>query len=435
MQNISKIRKQFFKSLIAGTGECFLILKENPEIDFSDLIYKASIINFAYDPGPEGSRADFIYKLIINSKQKNKLIKKILKKLKTEEKDFYALQQMSDLAVQFFNAGYIESKSILYYAFENNQMEDSSFFGEKQLIELFGLEGIFKIAEVIGKKIYENSETIAYPWFINDFQKKNKSIDVNSEIKKASKKNKYIKFYYNSIINYKLDFKKPKKIKRIDYKYIKEKIMNSSIGIGRTKRVNELTNEEVEKLASEFLVEKDKKLKEKYLSFFKQRKFPFDYKQIFEIAKKKNKKNPRFQWNALESLKFFSSKEIREYALEKIKSLKNPCDYLCLLTSNYKKGDYKLLVEILNRRNDYHYIHSLVYGFIDIYEVNKLKESKAPLELIYSKMNCGMHRADIVKILFDNKVLSQKILNEIKSDSYYAVRKLYKKFFKTSKRD
>lgn len=87
-----------------------------------------------------------------------------------------------------------------------------------------------------------------------------------------------------------------------------------------------------------------------------------------------------------------------------------------LLVSNYKKGDYKLLTEIVGRCKNDHDIHNIVYGYINIYEANKTKECKDPLEAIYEKLTCGIHRADIIKILIENKVLSTRLKNEIKFD-------------------
>jgi hypothetical protein len=107
-----------------------------------------------------------------------------------------------------------------------------------------------------------------------------------------------------------------------------------------------------------------------------------------------------------------------------LKKVKIPSDYLDLLVSNYKKGDFKLLTEIVGRCKNEHDIHTIVYGYINIYKANKTKECKEPLEAIYDKLTCGIHRADIIKILIENKVLSTRLKNEIKFDSYEEIRKL-----------
>lgn len=427
MNDTANIKRQFFDSLKRGTGEAYILLKGNRNIDFSDLIIKEAIKNYSYDNQSEGSRADYIYRLIRYSKQKDKVVKSVLTKLVAEKNDYYGLDQMCDLAVKFYKAGHLEAKTALYDRFEKNSLEDYEFCGQDQLMEIDGINGILKVAEIVGKILFENPDEYEESWRIDYFQKRHKSIDIYSELKKASTKNKYIKAYYDSILKNKWTLPRRRKIKKFTYELIKESIQNKRYGFLSSKRNNELTDEEVEKLAKEFLVEKDNVLKERYLRFFSSRKFPFEYKPIFKIASGKNPKNTRIVEYAVASLKYFSAKEIRQLALEKIITKKNPCDYLNLLVSNYKKGDCKLLTEIVNRSDDYDYIHSIVFGFIDIYESNSTKECKEPLETIYNKMNCGLHRKDIVKILLDNKVLSNKIFAELEFDSDDSIRKLYKK--------
>jgi hypothetical protein len=426
MTDTADIKRQFFNSLKRGTGEAFLILKSNPTIDFSDLIIKGAITNYSYDNQSEGSRANYIYRFIQKSNQKDKIVKAVLAKLESEKKDYWGLDQMCDLAVKFYKAGYLEAKTALYNRFEKNNLEEYEFCGQDQLMEIDGINGILKVAETVGKTLFENPDDYEESWRIDYFQKRNKSIDIYAELKKASNTNKYVKAYYNSILKNKWTLPRHRKIKKWSYELVKEKIDQNKFRVFTEKGANELSVEEVKRLADEFLASKDKLKQEQYLRFFSYRKFPYDHKPLFQIAGGKNSKKSRMVEFAVETLKHFTAKEIRQLALEKISTEKNPCDYLNLLVSNYKKGDHKLLTEIVNRSDDFDFIHSIVFGFIDIYEANPTKDCREPLEAIYNKMNCGLHRKDIVKILLDHNALSDKIIAELEFDSEDRVRKLYK---------
>lgn len=427
MNDTANIKQQFFDSLKRGTGEAYILLKENRHIDFSDLIIKGAIKNYSYDNQSEGSRADYIYRLIRNSKQKDKIVKSILTKLLSEKNDDYGLDQMCDLAVKFYKAGYSEAKQVVYKRFEKNILEDYAFCGTEAMMELHGVEGVLKVAELVGEILIENPDDYESSWRIDDFQKRNKQVEIYKELEKASSTNKFIKAYYNSIIENKWTLPRHRKIKRFTYELVKEKMESKRFGFLSSDRNNELTELEVEKLANEFLTEKDNQKKELYLRFFSARKFPFDYTPIFKIANGRNPKNTRLVEYAIEALKHFKSDEIRQFAIDRIKTKKNPADFLCLLVSNYKKGDFKLLTEVINRSDDYDYIHSIVFGLIDIYQANSTKECKEPLELIYNKMNCGLHRIDIVEILIKNEVLSDKIFEELEFDSDDDIRKIYRR--------
>ena len=419
MDNTDQIKKQFFSSLKRGTGEAYLILKNNPDIDFSQYIIKGSLENFAYDPQSEGSRAKYMYGLIKTVKQKNKIISTILENLNSGRREDWGHSQVCDLAVIFYKNGHPEALEALRNRVKRNYGVND-WFGAMQLMEIGGTEGVLTIAEVIGKTIWNNKDFYEDSFDVDNFQKNNSSISIYDELKKAAKHNKYIDIYLKTITKNKYNAPSSKKSKRIklSYEYVKAEIDAGKRFIVGPSRYNDLSQEEIEKLAHVFLDEKDKLKQEFYLRIFASRKFPLDYKRIFEIAKGRNPHNTRLVEFAFEALKYFSSKELRRFAISKLKTSKNPYDYLYLLVGNYKKGDNKLLVEIASHSNNFDYIHHLAYGVIEIYENNHTKECKEPLEAIYNRMNCGIHRVDIIRLLKRNNVLSKKIKDELKYDSY-----------------
>ena len=182
--NSNDLKERFLSSIKRGTGEAYLILKNHSFIDFSSLIIKGATINFAYDQQCKGSRATYIFELIKIAPQKEKIIHTLLAKLRTKKKDFYGLSQMCDLAVMFSKKGYTQAKEALLKRFEKNIIEGYDFCGEDQLIEVYGLAGLLKVAEFIGKRIVEQ-EDWEDSWRVDNFQKTNKEIAVYSELEKA----------------------------------------------------------------------------------------------------------------------------------------------------------------------------------------------------------------------------------------------------------
>ncbi|MHA4846431.1 hypothetical protein ACX0G7_19795 [Flavitalea antarctica] len=420
----SVIKGKFLNSLKRGTGEANLIKQNNPNIDFSPLIIKGAITNYAYDQQSEGSRAGYIYQLIKKSKRKDNIITAVLTRLQVEKTDYWGLDQMCDLAVLFFKGGHAEAKTALYNRFEKNTVEGYEFCGKSQLMEIDGINGVLKVAEMVGRNILEENDW-EDSYLIDTFQKKHKDLPVYAELAKAGKKNKFIKAYYDSILNNKRTFSKNKKIIKFSYEIVKEKIESGKFRFISVDRANDLSIHDVEKLATELLTEKNKQKQELYLRFFGKRKFPFDYHPILKMASGKNPGKTKLIEFSVDALEYFSGKDIRELALVKFKTEKNPFKYLGLLVSNYKKGDNKLLNEIVKRSDRYDFVHSIGFGYLNIYEANKTKECKEPLESIYKRMNCGLCRKDVVKLLIDNNVLPASIRQEIKFDSNAEVRKLY----------
>lgn len=146
-----------------------------------------------------------------------------------------------------------------------------------------------------------------------------------------------------------------------------------------------------------------------------------------KFAKTKvNNENRIVEW-AVEALKFFSGPDIRQFALGKLYKTKSPAKYTSLLINNYQAGDSKLLTSIANKFKSEHSIHDLVSSYIEIYTSNKTKECKEPLEAIYNNLTCGIHRTDVIRILIENNVLSEKIRSEMRYDCSDETRELINK--------
>lgn len=424
------IRQRFRQSLKCGTGEAYLILRANPKVYFSKDIEKAALTNYAYDPQCERGRAFYIAQFIELSDKKEQLIDAVIKALGKECKDHWALDQLFALAGIFAKQGNTKAKQAIYKRFHKKVIDGSEWLAEDVILEVDGIEGLKYIAETHGKVFTKDPDEWEYSYLVDNFQEENPQIKVYEELKKAAKNSPFIKKYLATIKKDKWSKAKRRKRPKFNYEFVKDRIENGNSFPAPKAVAKKLVKGDVIKLANDFLQEKDLARKEKFLSVFTEIKYPYDYQPLLRIAKGKNSRNNRLVELACEALKFFEGKDIRQFAIEKLSKTNIPSDYPPLLVSNYKKGDHKLLAKIADRYKDENIIHDLVWAYIDIYKVNKTKQCKRPLEIIYSKLTCGLHRYDIVKILHENGALSKKILKELEFDSSDKIRDFYKKICK-----
>jgi hypothetical protein len=422
MNDTATIKRQFFNSLKRGTGEAYLLVKDNPKIDFSNYIIKGSLNNYAYDGQSEGNRAQYIFDIISISNQKDKIRKAVLLGLANEKEYTWDLTHLFALVKLFAEQGDIEAKQTMYERFLNPPIEYSDWVGVFEILELDSLNGLFFIAEKFGKYIEQNPDDSQDDWIIRYFQEDNKHIKVAAELKKKAKTNNYIRIYLDNIKRTKTSQEKHK-TKPIKYKNIIDEVINSKPHFSYFRKRN-LTNDEVNLIAMRLIDENDKSNIERLLNIFDFYKFPFDSKLILDFAKQKPTSKNRIVEYAINALKHLKSKDIRTFAIDRIQNSKNPIEYLEILVSNYKSGDFKLLSEIANKTKSEHKIEQLAWIYSDIFKANKTKECKEPLEILYNKMNCAIHRNGIVEILIENKVISDKIRQEIKFDCYLDTRKL-----------
>jgi hypothetical protein len=418
--------KQKFKSAVKrGTGEAHFLIRDNPKVNFSNYIIKAALTNLSYDAQSEGSRANYIFELIELSNQKKKIRKAILNGLAAEKHDTWALDQLYDLTALFAKQGDKEAKKAIYKRYSKKKTEGSEWLGETAIIDLDGLKGLKYIAKNKGKIIEKYPETRDDSRLIDSFNEINPTINAYEELKNASKTNRLISAYLSAINKNKDELKKTQR-PPLTYKIIKDRINNNATFVVPSLWIKELANEDIIKLANDFLKENNRLKLEKYLQVFGKVKYPYNYAPLLTLAKSKVKKNDRLVEFAVEALKYFSGDDIRLFAIEKLEKVKIPHQYLGLLVANYKNGDGDLLTRIVERCKNEHDIHALVDGFVDIYQANATTECKKPLEAIYDKLTCGIHRNDIIKILIANNVLSTQLKKEIQFDSYFPTRELWK---------
>lgn len=422
------IKKQLFNSLKIGTGEAYLILKHHPTIDFSELIIKAAIKNFTYHKQSYNHRVSYIYKLVKQCKQTDKIIKAVLLRLQSKKKDYWSLEQMCDLAVLFFKAGYPEAKIALYNRVKKNNLKGYESCGKSQLMAIDGLNGFLTVAECIGKNPIINN-TWETNWVLEEFQKNNKHLSVYTELEQASKNNAYIRAYYQSIRHHtKTVINKPRSTRFTDT-WIKNKIHSNTLLAVTPLMAKKLSIKAVENLAKELLIEQNKQKQWLYMRLFAKRPFPFDYQPILKIARAKHSRHSNAIRFCIDALHYFSGQDIRDFALMKLSAKKIPKSYiayLALLVNNYQVGDSQLLIKLINTSDHYDLIHSITLKVLAIYEVNSTKECQAPLEMLYKKTNCDECRHHIVKLLFKNYSLNDTIKQEIKFDSHQDLRKFYK---------
>lgn len=426
--DIAALQKQFFHSLTLGTGRTMLLMKAYPAVDFSKELIVAAAKNLANDPQCEGSRADYLFRLIKRSRQKDLIANVVLQKLKTRKRGENDLSQLCDLAVLLYKDGIVRAKEVLIQRFEKSFHADFDACGEFQVLQLEGLQGLFRIAEHIGKLPADERENWENRWLVENFQEENKSLNVFSELSEAAKNNPFIQNYLELIGGFKPLTSSPRiKMSPYTVNEVEEIIHNQRPrAFFNRVRVQKMTVAEIEQVARNFLETRDDAKKFKYLRFFYATEFPFSYAPLLKIARGKIDFQTCAVQNAVLALSHLNGAEIRALALKKFTTVRIPWVYLRLLVSNYQHGDADMLLEIMSRSKNPDELHLFVSGLIAIYEANPGADCKAPLELMYHNMNCALHRRELVELLFENGVLSDEILPELAYDSEDRIRKFYR---------
>jgi hypothetical protein len=410
------LKRMFRSSIRRGTGEAYLLINKYPDINFSNEIIKACLKNFAYDGQCESSRAQYLFGLILLCDQR-KIRLKVLTAVATEQNDTWSLTQLFDLAKLFAMQGDTEARQLIYDRFYVKPINGSDWVGYTEIVDLDGLDGLLFIADKIGRSLEKNPDDWQDNSIIAYFEQMYPDTDAMAALNEVAEGNPHIRRYLKNV-----EKTENERIvnPRIPFDNIVDEVLKSKRRFIR----KEVSDEELDLLAQRLLTEKSEKDIEKLLFVFTKFKFPLDSRLILDIAKRKSTKNKKLVDLAILALRLITGDEIRAFSLAEANKTKYPASLLRILKSNYSDGDDKILshfAEIAVNEDD---IESLAISYVDIYETNKTAECKQPIEVIYGKLTCAIHRRDLVKILQASNVLSDQIKEEIKFDCDEETRRL-----------
>lgn len=405
------IKRRFKDSIRRGTGEAHLIIRNHPNLDFSRALISACLTNFAYDGQCESSRGFYLYELILLAKNRDKIRNAILAGLAKEQSDTWALNQLFDLSMILAQNGDVEARTAIYDRFFTSPIEGSDWVGYAEILELDGMDGMKFIAEKIGRGLEVNPQDWQDVSIIQYFQDENPGINVLKELQELAVENRFVKLYIDSV---NLNKAKPYKRKIFKYKDIIEEVLTSKNYIRLVNRI--LNTEELNTIAQRLLIEDHDNFQEKLLYVFTKFKFPLDSDFILRLANQELNPQNRIVEFAIEALKHLKSDNIRQFALQQIKEAERPELYTNILTANYEEMDSLLLTELVGKFNGEDEIEVLACSYINIYKANITKACREPLEALYAKMNCGIHRMDIIELLISNGVLTERLKEEIQYD-------------------
>lgn len=128
----SILKFQFKSAIKRGTGRAQLILQAHPKLNVSKAIIKAALHNHSYDNQAEGSRADYVFELIQLSKHQTKIRRAVLKALAREKKDYWALDQLFELAALYAKRGDEAARKAMYKRFYKKPSGERSILEKMQ---------------------------------------------------------------------------------------------------------------------------------------------------------------------------------------------------------------------------------------------------------------------------------------------------------------
>jgi len=419
MPRTREIKQKFKSAIRRGTGEAYLLLRSYPKVNFLKEISQACLKNYAYDGQCESSRASYLYELAVLSGNAEQIKPAILNSLALEKEDTWSLVQLFELAKLYTQGGHADAKEAIYKRFMKYPFSSADWAGYPEIIDLDGFDGLKFIASKMGEALQNNPDDWQDDGIIRYFQKENPDIDAWRGLEEAGRENLFIKTYLDNVRKTGGSRDKPI-LEKANYANVVEEVLLTKSRIKLAYR--NWTKKDLTLIAKQLIIEKNKQNQAKLLSIFRNNKFPLNSSFILDITKSKT--TPDISHSAFNALALLKDTNVRNFAINGILNTTSPQKFTIIFKANYKTGDHEKLAKVVFDTKNEALIELLMVSLIEVYRFNKLKECAIPLEALYNKSNCALHRYHLIKLLIVNGVLSSKIKNELEFDCNNDIRQL-----------
>lgn len=401
-----KIKTQFKEELKKGTGKAILLFKRyRQKIDFRKDLIEAAIHNPDYDPQCSGPRAVYLYDMIKLLPDRLEIENRILKRfLRTY---WCSVEQLFNLAFLFAKNGNEYARTALYRKFKDELgSPDGPGVGGDLIVELDGIEGFLKVAELRGKQLLKNKNDWEDHLLLEEVRKSHPKQNVMKILKDAAKSSAAIRAYRNMVVKSKDRWKKSRP-NRQSYKQIK-KLIDSG---GKVPHFwgFKATQRELKAAAMDFIKERDSKKIVQYLRIYYKGTFPLPLKYLLNWKRYKTKESKMWALNALEGFKNY---DVRCLALKLLKRGQMVAHAMSLMEKNFKDEDTALIEKILWKETDPVQFHGEAMSVIDICRDKKAKNPKRLLAPIYERGYCAGCRERLIRAMFKNGILSKRVQRE-----------------------
>lgn len=395
-------REGFAEALKKGLGRALLHVKHHGLKNIEDLVLNACLHDQTYDPQCESNRAEWLFGMIKNRQEFPVFQDKILNALK-KEKYHWDLQQLFQFAKLMAQQGDNDAHQQLRNRVLEVAASPSEYdsFGAEELVELDGVDGLLDLARIYGQRLLNDPEDYVDELLLKCGGDENEEAFKTALIQQAEhdpsiraykdylQRNGVLEPPNTRPIDREASYLHRKK--RFRQKYtLKRIIEDARNGVGEVDYIymqfgQFATADELEKIYSQLLKEKNESVQLRLLWVFAGASMPRLYSIAFELA---TGNNDSLRKASIAALAQISDKQVHKLARQKVQrgELLGPDEkVLDLFIRNYEDGDALLIAKALNRispdKYEAHNLGSSIIDLTDQYDLN----SRFPLRRIYKE--------------------------------------------------
>ena len=419
--------------LDAGMGRAILYILKRGVSEYRDLVLDSCLHNRAYDRYLEGSRAEYLYPLMEASGEEGHYRTQILRAL-PETSDACDLGQLFDLAGFFARRGDEEARSTMRKRLSRGDI-DSVEAGDDAIIALGGADGLVFFLDVVGRH-QELMDRYDHFCIIEDAERVSGVEAVRVALANAAAENPNVAAALANIKDYSPDWtpeeiicrREESRAKMVRPPYIEslseattwQEVKSSPYFERIVFSWSRLASaEELEKAARDLDPAAETMRLRSHLRVFWWNAFPLDPKPLIDLV---DHQDERVVIPALSALELVQDENVRKLFERLLGVPQWSHRAIGLLRSNYRSGDDRLIVELLDQEPDTERLHSMCVDTMHVYRDNPSEEGLQPLLAVYENGPCSTCRRRCAETINSIAALPDWMIEECEYDAYSCTR-------------
>ena len=424
---------QFGEAIQKGLGRAFIQVRDSGAQELRDDILNACLHNLAYDSQCEGSRAEWLLAIADLTGEPQFYKELILAALPDATEKLWDARQLIELAAVLARRGSDRARRAIYERFE--LQEFASWIGAGQIVEIDGIEGLLHVAEIIGAKLLQNTDSWEDNYLVLEASELYGKEAVMAALSQGAETSANVRAYLDEV-NKRADFlsankSEKKSARQTDRDRLRVQYIISTIEAA-TRSVStscvwgrRASDEDLEYLFDRLLAETRREQLLRYLWIFRLREFPRLDDRLFDLAASEDEE---IQDAAIVALAHSKDASIRNLANRLLRERPTSIyqSALRLYTKNYEPEDYQLIESILTLSEDVDLLHQTAYDLIRFVKAQEDPQLANFLFWAYERTPCAICRKYAVEDLLKRKQAPETLLQECLWDCSEEIRDLAK---------
>ncbi len=416
-------------------GRAILIIRDEGLARHRDLVLDSCLHNWASDELGGENRAEYLYPLISQSDESKWFRDRIVEALVSTDDDGCDLGQLFDVAALFAGDGDAQAREAIYTRLYAGDVEDAHEAADA-LLKIDGTDGLIAAMGFVGSR----PATDYYFWnddyFIADAEELFGIEEVRLALQQASARPGVAEFLrrieevyspFNSALEIRAAREEKFEKRRAgrhdipaDTLWLEMKQHPEFVSAVRLWMRN-APEGEFRQAAAALSNETDPKRLDAMLFGFWWRTFPLDPAPLTRLI---DGSDDDIVLHALKVLERISHEDVRALYLRLLRDPKWSYRAIGLLRSNYRVGDDRTMLDLLERESDLDNLHTMGIDIREVIEHNDVAEGLRLLMLVYEKGPCSMCRYSVVKMIDEMYEVPAWMAEECLHDAYSCTREL-----------